>query len=76
MAQFTVRQGKRYRAKIKLGFFEKMASNVTIANKLHDAGFAEVQVFGSGSERIAEATWPRADVTEEMPDQIKSVTEI
>lgn len=76
MAQFTVRQGKRYRAQIKLGFFEKMAGNVTIANKLHDAGFADVQVTGSGSERTAVATWPHADVTAEMPDQIKSVTEI
>jgi hypothetical protein len=55
MATFTVRQGKRYRATISLGFFERFASNDTIAAKSRDAGFYEVQVTGSGSTRYAEA---------------------
>jgi hypothetical protein len=42
MATFTVQQGKRYRATISLGFFERFASNDTIAGKLRDAGFYEV----------------------------------
>lgn len=73
---FTVIQGKRYRASIALGFFEQIASNETIAGMLRDVGFSEVSVAGSGSVRNAEALWPGADRTGELPPQIQSVSEI
>jgi hypothetical protein len=76
MAAFTVQQGKRYRATISLGLFERFASNETIAAKLRDAGFSDVQVTGSGGTRYAEAIWPGADATAEMPSQIASVAEV
>jgi hypothetical protein len=76
MATFTVRQGKRYRAKIQLGWLEAMASNELIAGKLRAAGFSEVGVAGSGQSRQAEARWPNADSTGEMPAQIAEIVEI
>lgn len=76
MAAFTVQQGRRYRATISLGVLERIASNETIADRLRQAGFAEVRVSGSGGMRHAEGVWPRADATAEMPPQIAEVTEI
>ena len=76
MAMFTVHQGKHYSATISLGFFERFASNDTIAAKLRDAGFYEVQVTGSGGTRYAEALWPAADTSAEMPSQVISVSEV
>lgn len=76
MATFTVQQGKRYRATISLGIFERFASNDTIAAKLRDAGFHDVQVSGSGATRYAEAVWPGVDASAEMPSQIVSVAEL
>lgn len=75
MATFTVRQGKRYRATLSLGWLERWASNETIAGKLRDAGFSEVKVDGSGGTRQAEALWPGPDTTAEMPSQIVEVIE-
>jgi hypothetical protein len=75
MATFTVRQGKRYRATLSLGWLERWASNETIAGKLRDAGFSEVKVDGSGATRVAEALWPGPDTTAEMPTQIVQVVE-
>ena len=75
MATFTVRQGKRYRATLNLGWLERWASNETIAGKLRDAGFSEVKVDGSGATRLAEALWPGPDTTAEMPSQIVEVIE-
>jgi len=76
MAAFTVRQGKRYRASISLGLFERFASNETIAERLSAAGFSEISVTGSGASRLAEALWPGADASAEMPDQITQVVEL
>ena len=75
MATFTVRQGKRYRATLSLGWLERWASNETIAGKLREAGFSEVKVEGSGGTRQAEALWPGPDTTAEMPSQIVEVIE-
>jgi len=75
MATFTVRQGKRYRATLSLGWLDRWASNETIAGKLRDAGFSEVKVEGSGGNRKAEALWPGPDTTAEMPSQIVEVIE-
>jgi hypothetical protein len=76
MGTFTVHQGKRYRATISLGLFERFASNDMIAGRLRNAGFTEVRVTGSGATRFAEALWPNADATAEMPEQIASVSEL
>jgi hypothetical protein len=75
MPTFTVRQGKRYRATITLGWLERWAGNETIAAKLTEAGFSEVSVTGSGGTRQAEALWPGPDTTAEMPGQITAVIE-
>ena len=76
MAAFTVHQGKRYRATISLGLLERFASNDTIAERLRAAGFTNVSVSGSGGTRIAEALWPEADASAEMPKQITDVIEL
>ena len=76
MATFTVRQGKRYRATVSLSGIERWASNDMIATRLRDAGFSEVSVSGLGTTRMAEALWPGADSTGEMPAQVTEVVEI
>ena len=76
MAGFTVHQGKRYRATISLGMLERFASNNIIAGRLRTAGFTDVTVTGAGSTRGAEALWPAADATAELPKQILEVVEI
>ena len=68
MATFTVREGKRYRATITLGWLERWAST--------EAGFTEVKIEGSGGIRQAEALWPIPDTTAEMPSQITAVIEV
>ena len=73
MAMFTVRQGRRYRATITLGWLERWASNDEIAEKLRAAGFSNVTVTGSGWTRVADASWPGPDTTGEMPSQITQV---
>ncbi|AKU93346.1 hypothetical protein AKJ09_00078 [Labilithrix luteola] len=73
--KFTVHSNKRYAATIKLGFFERLASNDTIAEKLRFAGFIEVNVVGEGRDRTAFGTWPGADASAELPSQIVSVVE-
>ena len=76
MANFTVRQGKRYRAILSLGFLERLASNDVVAKKLSDAGFTDVVVSGSGATRVAEALWPEADATAKMPSQVINIINI
>lgn len=76
MATFTVRQGKRYRARISLGLLERLASNDTIAERLRAAGFTEISVSGSGPTRAADALWSGADATAELPKQIVEVNEV
>lgn len=76
MAEFTVRQGRRYRATITLGWLERWAGNDVIVEKLRAAGFSEISVTGSGSTRTAEAVWGGADTTGEMPPQITAVVDV
>ena len=70
---FTVTTGRRYRATIRLGLFEQVASNDTIAGKLLDAGFVNVTVTGSGRTRFAQGEWGGATQAAELPDQITKV---
>jgi hypothetical protein len=76
MAKFTVRRGRRYRAVIKLTGIKRLASNETIAGVLRGAGFTEVRVEGSGGTRYAEALWPKADATADIPPEVVKVEEI
>jgi hypothetical protein len=76
MSLFTVHQGKRYRATLSLNWVERLASNEMVAKKLRDVGFAEVHVSGRGATRRADALWPTADASAEIPTQIKSIEEV
>lgn len=76
MQKRTVRQGLRYRATIRLGFLEQLASNGLIAKQFADLGFEDVEVTGHGADRIAEALWPLPDAEGEMPSQIVDFNEL
>jgi len=76
MPDFTVRQGKRYRATISLNILESFVDNELIAGKFLEAGFAEVSVTGSGGTRVAKAVWPLEDATAPMPSEIIDIQEI
>lgn len=76
MGTFTVNRGKRYRATIKLGLFERLASNETVAGKFREVGFDDVDVTGSGRQRLATGRWPHEDATAEIPPQVWDIKEI
>jgi hypothetical protein len=76
MTNVTVRQGKRYRASIKLGLLEQFADNGMIEGKLRAAGFSDVSVSGKGALRTAEAVWPNEDASAPLPSQVSSLVEI
>ena len=76
MPVYTVHKGKRYRATITLGFFQSLFSNETVAGKVREVGFTEVEVLGSGRNRLGRGLWPHADASAEVPPEITSVTEI
>jgi hypothetical protein len=76
MAAYSVRKGRRYRATIALGLLQSVASNDMIADKFREAGFADVEVKGSGRTRIGQALWPHDDASADIPDEITSVEEI
>ncbi len=69
-------QDTEYTADIELGFFEKYASNDTIASKLVDAGFRMVVVTGSGSARKARGVWVGATQDAEVPSQLKNIRQV
>ncbi len=76
MSDFSLRQGQRYRATLSLGLFEQFATNEMIAERLRAAGFADVRVDGEGKIRRAEGVWQQSDMIAELPQQVKSVTEV
>jgi hypothetical protein len=76
MPVFTVHKGRRYRATITLGLFQSFASNETVAGKVREVGFTEVEVSGSGRNRLGKGLWPHADASAEIPPEITKVTEI
>lgn len=76
MSNFTVRQGQRYRAVIRLSLLEQLAGNEVIGERLRDAGFIDVEVTGQGAMRRAEATWSKEDASAPLPSQVVEVTEI
>jgi hypothetical protein len=73
MATYTVRKGKRYRARIRLGLFQGVASNELVADRFREVGFTDVSVSGSGRDRLGTGLWPHADATAEIPGEITSI---
>lgn len=74
---FTVKQGKRYRADIRLSWWEQsVATNEYIAGQFASVGFTDVSVTGTGAQRFAEGLWPHPDQAAQMPAQIVAAAEI
>ena len=70
---FTVREGKRYRATLALDSVERLADNALIARKFRALGFSKVRVSGTGAMRRVEGVWLRKDATAALPSQIVAV---
>jgi hypothetical protein len=75
MAEYTVRKGKWYIARIALSGFNRFATNGMVAARLEDAGFINVRVEGSGGIRLATGYWPSDDATAEQPVEIVDIVE-
>lgn len=75
-AMFTVRQGHRYRATVRLEGLEQLVGNHQVAAKLSELGFVDVVVSGSGSKRQAEATWSGPDTTAEVDKHLADIEEL
>jgi hypothetical protein len=76
MPRFTVEKGRRYRAEIRLGLLQSIASNDMVAEKFREAGFTDVVVIGLGSARTAEGVWPRDSASAEIPDEVSDISMI
>jgi hypothetical protein len=72
-AEFTVHQGKRYRATLALKSVERLVDNALIAQKFRDLGFSGVRVSGAGATRRVEGIWPGKDTSTNLPPQIVAV---
>ena len=72
-AEFTVHQGKRYRAILALKSIEQLADNAMIAQKFRAMGFMRVRVSGAGATRRVEGVWPGKDTSANLPPQIVAV---
>ncbi len=75
-SSYTVKKGKRYAARVDLGLVESFVDNEEIVKRLVDAGFVDVKVTGSGSERIAHGTWTKDDATGVIPHQVTEIKEL
>lgn len=76
LGAFTVRQGRRYHATVKLRGIEQWATNETIAERLRKVGFSEIEVEGSGHTREARARWPKPDSTSSIDEHLINVFEL
>ena len=74
--EFTVEQGKHYRATLSLTSVERLVDNELIARKFRALGFSKVHVSGSGATRRVEGVWPRKDVSTPLPSQIVAVAKL
>jgi hypothetical protein len=74
--EFTVHQGKRYRATLSLSSVERLVDNASIAQKFRALGFTGVRVSGSGATRKVEGVWPGKDMSTNMPRQIVAVAKL
>ena len=73
---FTVHQGKRYRATLALNSVEQLADNALIARKFRALGFCRVRVSGTGAMRRVEGVWHRKDASTTLPPQIVAVARL
>src|SRR6476661_10715381 len=71
--EFTVHQGKRYRATLALNSVERLADNALIARKFRALGFSGVRVSGTGAKRRVEGVWHRKDASTTLLHQIIAV---
>jgi len=74
--EFTVHQGKRYRAILSLKSMERLVDNTLIAQKFRDLGFTGVRVSGAGAMRRVEGIWPGKDTSATLPPQIVAVAKL
>src|SRR5262245_56686470 len=74
--EFTVKQGKRYRATLSLNSVEQLADNALIASKFRALGFSSVRVSGVGPIRRIEGVLPRKDASAHLPPQIIAVAKL
>lgn len=74
--EFTVHQGKRYRATLSLSSVERLVDNASIAQKFRAFRFTSVRVSGSGATRKVEGVWPGKDMSTNMPRQIVAVAKL
>ena len=72
--EFTVREGKRYRATLALNSVERLADNGLIARRFRALGF--LRVSRAGAMRRVEGFWPRKDATAPLPRQIVAVARL
>jgi hypothetical protein len=73
---FTVRQGRRYHATVKLPGIEQWIANEKIAERLRKFGFSEIEVKGSGQTREVRARWTKPDVTSPIDEHLVNVFEV
>lgn len=76
MTEFMVRKGRRYQAKVRLKFFQSIASNEKVADEFRKVGFADVVATGSGRDRLVEGSWLKEDRSGEIPDQVSKIRDI
>ena len=74
--EFTVREGKRYRATLALDSVERLVDNALIARKFRALGFSKVRVSGTGAMRRVDGVWLRKDATAALPRQIVAVASL
>ena len=74
--EFTVHQGKRYRATLALNSVERLTDNALIARKFRALGFSKVRVSGAGAVRRVEGVWQRKDTSATLPRQIVAVARL
>ena len=74
--EFTVHQGKRYRATLALNSVERLTNNALIARKFRALGFSKVRVSGAGAVRRVEGVWRRKDASATLPRQIVAVARL
>lgn len=74
--QFTVQQGKKYRATLSLKSIERLADNATIAAKFRALGFSGVHVSGAGGTRKVTGVWQGKSTSAPIPSQIVAVAQL
>lgn len=72
----TLLQQQRYKAKLKLSWVERVASNAAIVKKFTELGFTDVACEGSGGERIVTGKWTGTDQDVKVPSQVVIIEKV